>query len=204
MGKGSGIGVSRDIDARIYFTNPDAASENTITLHAGTGKGVRADLHSDTGKSDSIVIRRDIQRFRGKLRGSRFSDTDQVYRAPCPIFHEAAVHGNTHCPSGHGDSVPVGFAGAAIDISAVHSPESIHAAYRGIARDADGIAIRVAEVVINDPAADQPLHRGIFYRHRVRICVTGAPVHGCAASDGAAQGRSSGEAHAAFVSVPFS
>ena len=66
MGKGNGIGVSRDVDAWIYFGNPDAASKNTITLHAGTGKGVRADLHSDTGKSNSIVIRRDIQRVLGK------------------------------------------------------------------------------------------------------------------------------------------
>lgn len=204
MGKGNGIGVSRDADARIYFGNPDAASKNTIPLLSGTGKGVRADLHSDTGKSDSIVIRRDIQRFWGKLRGIRLSDTDQVYRAPCRIFHEAAEHGYPHYPSGHGDSVSVGFAEAAIDISAVHSPESIRAAYRGIAGDADGIAIRVAEAVINDPAGDQSLHRGIFYRHRVRICVTGALGHGCAAGDEAAQERASGEAHTAFVSVSFS
>lgn len=133
MGKGSGIGVSRDADARIYFGNPDAASKNTIPLLSGTGKGIRADLHSDTGKSNSIVIRCNIQRFRGKLRGIRLSDTDHVYRDPCRIFHEAAVHGNTHCPSGHGDSVPVGFAGIAVDIPAVHAPEPSHAAYRGIA-----------------------------------------------------------------------
>ena len=69
MGKGSGIGVSRDADAQIYFGNPDAASKNTIPLLSGTGKGIRADLHSDTGKSNSIVIRCNIQRFRGKLRG---------------------------------------------------------------------------------------------------------------------------------------
>lgn len=81
MGKGSGIGVSRDIDARIYFTNPDAASENTITLHAGTGKGVRADLHSDTGKA-TVLLSAETSRGSGESSAGAGSATLTRFTGP--------------------------------------------------------------------------------------------------------------------------